>query len=161
MRYFFDTEFIEDGDRLTLLSIGVVCEDGREFYAINADVPDWSLTPWLRDNVATRWKPSGHIEWRASLLDIRAALLDFTNEKLPTEWWAYYGAHDWVALCNLMGGMMKLPDGWPWLYRDLRVELNRIGLDSVSDNGRADEHNALADARWVRLAFDKHIGGPR
>lgn len=32
-RYFYDTEFIEDGKTIDLISIGVVCEDGREFYA--------------------------------------------------------------------------------------------------------------------------------
>ena len=30
MRYFYDTEFIEDGTTIELVSIGVVAEDGRE-----------------------------------------------------------------------------------------------------------------------------------
>lgn len=31
MRYFYDTEFIEDGHTIELISIGVVAEDGREY----------------------------------------------------------------------------------------------------------------------------------
>jgi hypothetical protein len=38
-RYAFDTEFIEDGRTIDLISIGIVCEDGREYYAVNSDAP--------------------------------------------------------------------------------------------------------------------------
>ena len=34
-RYFYDTEFIEDGTTIDLVSIGVVDETGREFYAVS------------------------------------------------------------------------------------------------------------------------------
>ena len=37
MRYFYDTEFIEDGETIELVSFGVVAEDGREFYAVSSD----------------------------------------------------------------------------------------------------------------------------
>lgn len=37
MKYFFDTEFIEDGRTIDLVSIGIVCEDGREYYAVSAE----------------------------------------------------------------------------------------------------------------------------
>lgn len=33
MRYFVDTEHTDDGERFELISIAVVCEDGREYYA--------------------------------------------------------------------------------------------------------------------------------
>ena len=35
MRFFYDCEFIEDGTTIDLVSIGVVGEDGREFYAVS------------------------------------------------------------------------------------------------------------------------------
>ena len=34
-RYFIDTEFMEDGHTIELISIGICCEDGREFYAVS------------------------------------------------------------------------------------------------------------------------------
>lgn len=37
MKYFLDTEFIEDGVTIDLISIGIVSDDGREFYACNRD----------------------------------------------------------------------------------------------------------------------------
>ena len=33
LRYFVDTEHTDDGARFELISIAVVCEDGREYYA--------------------------------------------------------------------------------------------------------------------------------
>ena len=37
MRYFYDTEFIDNGRIIDLISIGVAAEDGREFYAVSAE----------------------------------------------------------------------------------------------------------------------------
>ncbi|MGH8862698.1 MAG: polyadenylate-specific 3'-exoribonuclease AS, partial [Jatrophihabitantaceae bacterium] len=37
MRFFYDCEFIEDGRTIELVSIGVVDESGREFYAVSTE----------------------------------------------------------------------------------------------------------------------------
>jgi hypothetical protein len=37
VRFFYDCEFIEDGTTIDLVSIGVVGEDGREFYAVSTE----------------------------------------------------------------------------------------------------------------------------
>ena len=58
MKYFFDTEFHEYKkggftDTIELISIGLVAEDGREYYAISRDW-DYSAAcsnEWLRMNV--------------------------------------------------------------------------------------------------------------
>lgn len=51
--YCYDSEFMDDGRTIELISIGVVCEDGREYYAVNSDA-DWKRIrndDWLMDNV--------------------------------------------------------------------------------------------------------------
>lgn len=51
--YCYDTEFLEDGNTIELISIGIVCEDGREYYAVNHDA-DWKrieTDDWLMANV--------------------------------------------------------------------------------------------------------------
>lgn len=50
-RVFYDTEFLEDGDTIRLISIGMVTDDGREYYAVNGDLeekarPDDKITVW-------------------------------------------------------------------------------------------------------------------
>ncbi|AJA43363.1 Rnase H [Mycobacterium phage Sbash] len=53
--YAYDTEFLEDGHTIELISIGIVCEDGRDYYAVNSDTPmDRIKKPeneWLIRNV--------------------------------------------------------------------------------------------------------------
>lgn len=39
-RVFYDTEFIEDGASIILISIGLVTDDGRSYYAVNGDLDD-------------------------------------------------------------------------------------------------------------------------
>ena len=49
MKYWFDTEFIEDGVTIALLSIGVVCEDGRRFLPLESRNADRSRNgEWVR-----------------------------------------------------------------------------------------------------------------
>jgi hypothetical protein len=35
VKYFYDCEFLEDGKTIDFISIGIVAEDGREFYAVS------------------------------------------------------------------------------------------------------------------------------
>ena len=41
MKYWIDTEFIEQPYAIDLISVGLVAEDGRELYAESSEV-DWS-----------------------------------------------------------------------------------------------------------------------
>lgn len=51
MKYFIDTEFIEDGKTIDLISIGIVAEDGREYYAINGECDFRKADDWVLQNV--------------------------------------------------------------------------------------------------------------
>ena len=51
MRFWFDTEFIEDGRTIDLMSIGIVAEDGREFYAESNECDLSGASPWVKENV--------------------------------------------------------------------------------------------------------------
>ncbi len=53
-RYFYDCEFIEDGRTIDLVSIGVVAEDGREFYAVSTEFDPARAVPWVRTQRATQ-----------------------------------------------------------------------------------------------------------
>lgn len=51
MKYFLDTEFIEDGKTIDLISIGIVAEDGREYYAVNSECKFENASNWVWKNV--------------------------------------------------------------------------------------------------------------
>ncbi len=160
MKIFFDTEFSEIGGNIHLISLGAVDEKGREFYAINEAVESMPLSPWLKTNVVEKLQLTGRHDRTPlqSLEKIAGSFQHFVEysknaSSTELEFWAYYGAYDWVILCHLFGGMLKMPYGWPQYFHDLRVYLNSHGLRHISDDDkRFDIHNALADARWVKYA---------
>ena len=189
--YCYDTEFLEDGKTIELISIGIVCEDGREYYAVNSDC-NWERIrkhDWLWENVVPHlptvtasddgvWLGPPTTAAETQLL----TKLDTTNVAVKPKWvianevhdflvghlkpfgakdgkpfyvmeempelWAYFGAYDHVALCQLWGTMMGLPNLIPMWTHDLNQLTERIpGFKKPAHEG--DAHNALADAKWL------------
>lgn len=148
-RYFLDTEFIEDGETIKLLSVGVACEDGRMFYAETDDVDLESANDWVQANVLPHL--TGDRQPRPI---IAYDLVEFVAAGAGTpEFWAYYGDYDWVAVCQLFGRMLDLPDSWPMLCLDIKQEAIRLGNPQLPAQSTT-EHHALADAQWNLEAFN-------
>lgn len=167
--YCYDTEFLENGKTIELISIGIVCEDGREYYAVNADMDEKRIAKhdWLMKNVVEHLPlhhysaPRDGLGWIWSL-DHKSTLVkpkwvianevrDFLLAGNDVELWAYYGAYDHVALAQLWGTMMALPTGIPMFTHELMQLLEQVqasGVDVRVGKGLPGEHNALADARW-------------
>ena len=113
MRFFYDCEFIEDGTTIDLVSIGVVGEDGREFYAVSTEFDPSRSGAWVRANVLPKLPSPADSAWR-SRSRLRADLLDFvTAPGGDIELWAWIAAYDHVALCQLWGAMPALPRALP------------------------------------------------
>lgn len=157
MKFYLDTEFIEDGKTIDLLSIAVVPEGGgQEFYAINLEA-DWEkANDWVRVHVLPRINviPDGNVLIVKSIRGaIAEALIKYIesfphNGKEKAEFWGYYADYDWVATAQLFGTMMSLPKRFPMYCNDLKqlsMQMGDIRLPKQSG-----EHNALMDARWNR-----------
>lgn len=186
--YDYDLEFLEDGRTIELISIGIVADDGREYYAVNREAP-WKRIAkhkWLMANVVPSL-PRLHGDerlhrWILSRSGRRSnpCMLDFAHPHMrhrsviATEvrdfllaagkpvLWADYGAYDHVALCQLWGTMMDLPEGLPMFTCDIQQEARRLGLswDDLPKQ-EAGLHNALEDARHnrVKREFLAGLGG--
>lgn len=149
-RIWFDTEFIEDGKTIELVSIGMVREDSATYYA-EVDGVDYSRAdPWLHKNVFP------HLQGTRDVLkdrgQIASDIVAFAGEK--PEFWAYYADYDWVVLCQLFGRMIDLPKGWPMFCRDLKQEAGNRELPKQTSA----EHHALADALWTKEAHEALAG---
>lgn len=53
-RYFIDTEFLDTGSTIDLVSIGIVCEDGRELYLQSVEFEPKNANEWVKENVLPR-----------------------------------------------------------------------------------------------------------
>ncbi len=51
MLYYLDTEFIDDSKTIDLISIGIVAEDGREYYAQSCEFDHRKASECVKDNV--------------------------------------------------------------------------------------------------------------
>lgn len=180
-RYFYDTEFIDDGVTIELISIGIVCDDGREYYAVNADVSQDRIVQntWLREHVwpslpTTSLPPArytfgrvahpslGRLDMTDSVViprwviaeEVKEFLLDPLSDD-PTgqiELWADYCAYDHVVLAQLWGSMIALPAGIPMFTNDIQQAAR--GVSGALPEQETGQHNALADARHVRTLYE-------
>lgn len=181
MRYYYDCEFIEDGKTIDLISIGIVAEDGREYYAVNSDMPFDRITKhdWLARNVLPSLPLSNrqvldtyldhsrslHPQPTLNMLELNRAdsgvkphwvIANEVRDFLlagdgEPELWAYYGAYDHVAYAQLWGPMIQLPEGVPMFTHELMQLWEQAGKPEKPT--QSDEHNALADARWNRALW--------
>lgn len=162
-RYFYDCEFIEDGQTIDLVSIGVVDENGREYYAVSTEFDGARALPWVRRNVLDKLPSPADPAWR-SREAIRTTLFDFLMAPLrerpgaQMELWAWYAAYDHVALAQLWGPMPALPRAIPRFTKDLRQMWDDLGQPKLPE--MAGRHDALVDARHNLLRW-KAMGACR
>jgi hypothetical protein len=171
--YDYDLEFLEDGRTIELISIGIVASDGREYYAVAAEATRGLLLrrikrhEWLMANVVPSL-PRAHGDWRMHmpkswLWDYNSPLVkpkvliaeqvrQFLLAAGKPALWANYGAYDHVALCQLWGSMIDLPEGLPMFTSDIQQEAQRLGVawDELPQQ-ETGNHNALEDARHNRV----------
>lgn len=190
MLYWYDTEFIEDGRTIDLVSIGIVAIDDREYYAQSCEFDAEKASQWVIANVFPYLRLCPYIEydhigsiashiaqemkhhkrgkciptmneperhrcpWRTRA-QIKQEVLEFMGMKGcgKPELWGYYSAYDHVALCQLFGTMMQLPEGWPMYTNDLNQWRIALNVHKLPEQGKG-EHNALADARWNRQTYE-------
>ncbi|MFC8625647.1 hypothetical protein [Streptomyces anulatus] len=163
MRIFYDTEFLDDGRTIDLISIGMVAEDGRELYAVSSQFDQGAVRRhgWLMANVwpslpILKNPPGMRGMDRIDVTDpdvhpraqIARMVERFILETPDPQLWAYYSAYDHVAYAQLFGPMSNLPAGLPMQTDDLVTEAKRLGLAPADlPQQEAGHHNAIADAR--------------
>jgi hypothetical protein len=170
VKYFLDTEFIEKPGSIQLISIGIVSEDERTFYAENVTFDERDADDWVTENVLEHlrwWNVSDHtmslgdfahddkcFEVFGNQTLIKSSLLYFFRGDLTPEFWGYYADYDWVVFCWIFGRMVDLPKHFPKYCRDLKQLLDESGKTKLPDP--EGEHNALDDALWNWRLY-KHL----
>ena len=185
MKYYIDMEFIEGFHRplfgkrrhfIDLISIGVVCEDGREYHAISSEYNYRDASKWVKEHVIhPLYIQTVHGDMRnfidarnfnklkgKDLHRIKDDLIDFfgcsvyedgqIHAPIGIEVYGYFADYDWVVFCSLFGRMIDLPRGFPMYAMDLKQMMKERGLDSKWKKANCpdpeNEHHALVDARW-------------
>lgn len=175
MKYFIDTEFIEDGIILDLISLAIVSEDGRELYVCNSGARLMRADTWVKDNVLkhlpgiTINEKKGVVcdsmycnpllNWR-TMHEIVLEIIKFVGNDKNPEFWADYGAYDWVAFARCFGRLIDLPENWPMYFKDFQMLLDLCGdlfreeFYLLFEKDKVALHVALDDARNLKKQFD-------
>lgn len=167
MKYFLDTEFNEEVNPIEVISIGIVDEKDREFYAINhkyaeQDSPAWKTTHlWVQDNVKPIITlPDIQVNVIGDEDALKQAVREFTKRDSDPfavqgypEFWGYVADYDWFLLCRLFGSFEKAPSDWKPFCYDVKQYARHAGVKGLPTKFKP-EHNALIDARWTKKAYE-------
>lgn len=153
MKFFIDSEFISDGKTIDLVSIAIVCENGKDLYRECCDFDASKATSWVKENVLAHLSsiPGSSRDLIAydvkTFIDKQVPIEDIAN----IEFWGDYCAFDFVVLSQLFGTFDTWPDHWPFFMHDLRqlMESSHIFPQPNESN-----HNALDDAREIKRQYD-------
>ncbi len=162
-KIFIDTEFIEAGPShpIRLISIGMVDEQGNEYYAIDANCDYSKVSPWVIENVL----PHLDMSYAKDRNTIRREIYDFVNMTLGykdddvkayskrPEFWSYYADYDWVIFAQIFGTMVKIPSNFPHFCMDIKQYAEFLGNPTLPESKEV-LHNALSDARWHKQMYD-------
>ncbi len=188
-RYFYDCEFIDDGETIDLISIGFVAEDGRELYMQSTEFYPQKASQWVQGNVIPRLVPcprfplalqmvihsTGQCLFEEPGKGIAGAYAECpwrTREQIKRELLAFldieaYGKPElwgyYSAYDHIafcqLFGTMM---DLPKGFPMLTYDLRQwLDMKGMADVYRPDDsvHNSLEDARWVAETYKRLVTG--
>lgn len=156
MRIFFDTEFTGLHQNTTLISIGIVDEDGREFYAEMTDYDKEQLDPWISENVIANLTGANQV----TTPELKMQLTEWLSTYDTVEVWSDCLAYDWVLFDAIFGGAFNKPQNVYYIpfdlctlmkLKDIDPDVNREEFAAMSGS----KHNSLHDAKVIKACYEK------
>lgn len=156
MKVFFDTEFSGLHQNTTLISIGMISEDGRKFYAEFNDYDKTQVDSWLQENVidnllfkappkdqqeyymASRTEDniigndlyeSYNLDMRGSTEEIKVELEKWISQFDSVEMWSDCLAYDWVLFCQIFGHAFSIPKNVYYAPFDICTMMELKGIN--------------------------------
>lgn len=163
IKVFFDTEFTGLHQGTTLISIGLIDENGRSFYAELMDYDRAQCDDWINDNVIAHLTGEHLVTTRK----LKKQLEDWFMFYAPgaVQMWSDCLAYDWVLFNQIFGGAFKIPKAIYYIPFDLCTLFELKGIDpdinreqyagSITD---ARKHNSMHDALVIRACYNKVMG---
>ena len=178
-KIFLDTEFTGLRQDTTLVSIGLVSDCGKTFYAEFIDFDMDQIDGWLQENIVNKLKlvneKSNHF-WTNRDQDnlVSCGDKDFIQSELrlwlsnfdKIELWSDCLAYDWVLFCDLFGGAFEIPKNVYYIPFDLATVFKVKGVDPDIDREKYAfrevynemiryKHTALWDAQVIKKCYEK------
>jgi len=183
-KIFFDTEFTGLHQKTTLISIGLVSECGKSFYAELTDYDKTQIDDWLQENVISKllfsnYPESGIVlsnhgdcaQLKANTNSVKEHLEKWLSQFEHVEMWSDCLSYDWVLFCELWGHAFNIPTNVYYIPFDICTLFKLKGIDP--DTNREEfvgtiwkesvqefKHNALWDAKVIKMCYNRLINQP-
>lgn len=184
MNLYFDTEFTGLHARTTLISIGIVAENGKKFYAEFSDYDETQCDNWIKENVLKHTILEGN-EILAKRLGENSDTTGVLGSKAGIryelgEWLKQFDGvqfvsdvchYDMVLMIDIFGGAFDLPKNVSAVCHDINQDIARhygISEREAFDKSReeivselcgefiaGDKHNALYDAEVIKAIYEE------
>ena len=182
MLVFFDTEFTGLYKDNTLISIGLISEDGKEFYAEINDLDVNHISDWVKENVLNNTISYGDksiedlVSNKNNYFSVSSNSEELKNKL--SKWFSQFKDvqlvsdvchYDMVLLINIFGTAFDLPDNVSPVCYDINQDIARFlnisnkdafdlsREDFLSDYGIeiiGDKHNSLYDAKTIKEIYN-------
>lgn len=187
MKLFFDTEFTGLHKDTTLVSIGIVAENGQQFYAEFSDYSKNQCDNWIKENVLQNTviggnnvlyeehKKNGNLTVSIGIKDqIRYELGEWLKRFDSVQFVSDVSHYDFVLLIDIFGTAFDLPGNVSASCHDINQDIARhygISEKEAFDKSREDivselcgqqiegeKHNSLYDAEVIKAIYEEICG---
>lgn len=127
-KIFFDTEFTGLHQNTTLISIGLISECGKMFYAEFTDFDKSQVDDWIQENVVDAlilpkyfsvMQQQGIVCHLGNAEYVREQIEIFLSQFDEIEMWSDCLAYDWMLFCQLWGHAFGIPKNIYYIPFDL------------------------------------------
>ena len=168
-KVFFDTEFTGLHQKTTLISIGLISDCGKTFYAELTDYDKSQVDDWINNNVISNLTMTEDDNaaflgsWRlvADSKTVKEALTKWFEQFEQVEIWSDCLSYDWVLFNQIFGHAFNIPNNIYYIPFDICTLFKAKGIDpdisreEFSDmKENSQKHNALWDAKVIKRCYE-------
>lgn len=177
-KVFFDTEFTGLHQNTTLISIGLISECGKTFYAELNDYDKNQIDDWLKSNVIDNLNyPKGDVSdcivtednpkdmlVYGTMQEVKFYLEKWLSQFEVVEMWSDCLSYDWVLFCQIFGHAFNIPKNVYYIPFDICTLFKAKGIDADISREKfacgevyseMPKHNALWDAKVIKMCYEK------
>lgn len=172
MKCFFDTEFTSLVPHTTLISIGIVADNGKEFYAETTDYDNLLVDSWIEEHVISNLLLNDFDVFNEQIGALRMVkdttfkvgmhLVEWLKQFDKVEMWSDVMHYDMYLFQAIFGGAFGVPKHVDYIGYDIATVMKMFGLDpDFSREAFIDrpiegiKHNSLYDARVIQACYRK------
>lgn len=171
-KVFFDTEFTGLHQNTTLISIGLISECGKTFYAELVDYDKTQVDDWLQENVIKNLKNqlmltnsydgTENMNCKCDMEHLKIYLTNWLEQFDEIKMWSDCLSYDWVLFNQIWGHAFNIPKNVYYIPFDICTLFKIRGIDPdinrekfVMLDNNEEKHNALHDAKIIKMCYDK------